>query len=127
MHYLSPEEILAIHAEIIDRYGGLHGLRDLGLLDSAAARPRAGFGDFEAYPSLFEKAAVLLYSLIRNHAFLDGNKRTGVVCTVIFLERNGYHLKITTNTLVQLALDIANDKINEKEITEKLKTGSTKS
>lgn len=105
--YLSPEEILAIHAEIIDRYGGLHGLRDLGLLESAAARPRAGFGEFEAYPSVFDKAAALLHSTIRNHAFVDGNKRTGIVSAVLFLERNGYKVTLSNEEFFELAVDVA--------------------
>lgn len=126
MHYLTAEEVLAIHAELIDRYGGRHGLRDLGLLESAVARPRAGFGAFEAYPMLWNKAAVLAHSLIHNHAFVDGNKRTGLVSAVIFLERNGYQLRCSQRAFVRCALAIAAHQLDESGIAAWLRDHSVR-
>lgn len=75
--YLSLEQVLVIHEKLIEKYGGSHGIRDHALLESAVVRPRtSAFGE-EAYPTLFLKAAVLLHSIIKNHPFVDGNKRTG--------------------------------------------------
>ncbi|CAN1565505.1 Doc Prophage maintenance system killer protein [Caulobacteraceae bacterium] len=71
MEYLTLDEVLFIHADQIDRYGGIHGVRDFGLLDSALSRPRSGY-----YTTLLEQAAALWESFAQNHAFLDGNKRT---------------------------------------------------
>ena len=122
--YLTAEEILAAHAEIIDRYGGSHGLRDLSLLESAVARPRAGYGDFEAYATLWGKAAALLQSLVLNHPFVDGNKRTGVVASLLFVERNGYVIDVSQRVLVQLALRVASQKLDHAAIARWLETHS---
>ena len=78
MIYLTPEQVLFIHSRLVAETGGSHGVRDLGLLESAVARPRATFDGKELYPDLFTKTAVLMDSLINNHPFLDGNKRTGI-------------------------------------------------
>jgi death on curing protein len=90
MKYLSLETVLAIHRRSIERHGGDPGVRDLGLIDSALAQPRAGFGGKDLYPSIAEKAAALAFSLVMNHPFLDGNKRTGYGAMLMFLSRNGY-------------------------------------
>ncbi|MBN1812662.1 MAG: Fic family protein [Anaerolineae bacterium] len=82
MRYLTVEEVLEINAEVM---GGGHALRDLGLLESAVARPQASAFGVDAYPDLATKAAALLHSLVLNHAFVDGNKRTAVLSTLVFL------------------------------------------
>lgn len=92
MNHLTVEQILFIHYRIIQETGGVHGVRDQGLLEAAVARPRAGFGAQEFYPGPFEKAAALFDSLIRSHPFLDGNKRTAIAAAGIFLLRNGHRL-----------------------------------
>ena len=120
--YLTAEEVLAIHAELIDLYGGRHGLRDLTLLESAVARPRAGYGDFEAYSTLWEKAASLLQSLVQNHPFVDGNKRTGVVSAIVFLERNGYVVKSTQRSLVNFSLQVASKQLDHVAIADWLES-----
>ena len=92
MNYLSAEQILFIHARLIEETGGRHGVRDLSMLLSALGRPQASFDDQDLYPDLFSKAAALMDSLIRNHPFVDGNKRTGATAAGVFLRRNGYRL-----------------------------------
>jgi death-on-curing protein len=92
VEYLTLEEVLLLHARLIQRTGGSGGVRDMGLLDSALARPWATFGGEDLYPSLWHKAAVLMHSLIKNHPFVDGNKRTALTATGLFLELNGYAL-----------------------------------
>src|SRR5688572_20333207 len=76
--YLSPQQVLAIHDQMIKRFGGSSGIRDVGLLESAVARPKATFDGNDLYPSIFQKAAALLQSLLKNHPFVDGNKRTAL-------------------------------------------------
>ena len=85
--YLTLAEVLAIHEDQIERYGGSHGLRDAGMLESALYRPQTGY-----YADLIEEAAALWESLAQNHAFLDGNKRTAFAATYTFLAINGVRL-----------------------------------
>ena len=116
--YLTVKEILRIHWRVIKMFGGSHGVRDLNLLESAVARPKAGFGDYEAYPDVFIKAAVLVSSIINNHPFIEGNKRTGLMSCRIFLKRNGYKLQGTEGELVDFAIAIAAGELSEQEIAD---------
>ena len=86
--YLTVIEVLAMHADQIDRYGGANGLRDAGLLEAALFRPQTGY-----YQDLIEEAAALWESLAQNHPFVDGNKRTAFAATYTFLTINGVQLK----------------------------------
>ena len=87
--YPTLAEALHLHARLLERFGGAEGVRDLGLLESALARPRSGY-----YRSLSEQAAALLQSLCQNHAFVDGNKRVAFALTAVFLRLNGYRLVV---------------------------------
>ena len=93
IRYVSREDALEIHALSIERYGGIEGLRDEGLLDSALAQPQQIFGGSELYPSLPEKAARYAFGIINNHPFADGNKRTGAAVLATFLRANGKRFK----------------------------------
>lgn len=95
-----------IHDDMIERYGGSHGIARLELLESAVMRPQASFGGKDLYPSVFAKAAAMMHSLIMNHAFVDGNKRTAMVSGVMFLELNDYQLQATQDALVATALKV---------------------
>jgi death-on-curing protein len=121
MTFLTVEQILFLHARLVDETGGSHGVRDLGLLLSAAGRPQAGFEGQDLYPDPFSKAAALLDSLIRNHPFIDGNKRTGVAAAGLFLVRNGYRLTASNPDLEGLAMAVAQSKISPEEIATWLK------
>jgi death-on-curing protein len=107
MKYLTPEQVLFIHARLIAETGGTHGVRDLGLLESAVARPQAVFDGRELYPDIFHKAAALLDSLINNHPFADGNKRTGMAAAVLFLRMNGNSFHCGNDELEAFALQVA--------------------
>jgi death-on-curing protein len=102
--YLTAQQILFIHARLIDTTGGEHGLLDLGLLQAAVARPRATFDRVDLYPDLFEKAAALMESLAQNHPFLDGHKRTALMAAALFLRQNGRQLQATNDEVEKLAL-----------------------
>ena len=110
MKYLTSEQILFIHSRLIDSTGGTHGIRDIGLLQSAAGRPEATFGGEDLYPDIFHKAAALMESLIKNHPFIDGNKRTAITSTGIFLQMNSYTLETSQKELERFTLDMATGK-----------------
>lgn len=101
MNYLAPEQVLFIHARLVTETGGAHGVRDLGLLLSALARPQATFDGQDLYPDLFHKAGALMESLLQNHPFVDGNKRTAIISVAMFLRLNGYQLKASNPELEQ--------------------------
>lgn len=121
MKYLTPQQVLFIHARLIAETGGQSGLRDLALLESAVARPRATFDDADLHPGLFEKAAALLDSLVNNHPFVDGNKRTGITATGIFLRMNGYRLRCSQEELETFTLRVASSHLPVDTIVEWLK------
>jgi death on curing protein len=110
VNYLSSEQVLLIHSRLIDITGGVHGVRDLGLLQSAVSRPMMTFGGEYLYPDIFHKAAALMESLIKNHPFLDGNKRTAITSAAIFLECNGYILQATQTEIEIFTIGMAASK-----------------
>ncbi len=107
MKYLTAEQVLFIHARLIAETGGEHGVLNLGLLQSAVARPQASFDSQDLYPDLFAKAAALLQSLIGNDAFVDGNKRTAITAAGLFLRVNGDQLTASNQELVDFTLQCA--------------------
>lgn len=124
--FLTLEQALVIHEDQIVRYGGTSGLRDLTLLESAIFRPQSSFGGEYLYSTVFAKAGALMHSLILNHPFVDGNKRTGVVSALVFLEINGYSLDVTQNELMGMALKIVAKVRDIEGITDWLKSNSRK-
>jgi len=98
--YLTLEETVDLHRQLIDRFGGANGVRDLGLLESALARPRSGY-----YSSISEQAAALLQSLTGNRAFIDGNKRVAFAATAVFLRMNGYVLDVGADEAERFLID----------------------
>ena len=126
MKYLTAEEILVIHSEIIDKTGGLHGTRDAGLLMSIIVKPKSKFGGKELYKGIFKKAAVYLESLVQYHVFTDGNKRTGAVSTARFLFINGYELIAINKELENFVMKIAVEKLELDIIASWLKKNSKK-
>lgn len=99
--YLTLEEALDLHRQLIDRFGGTGGIRDPGLLESGLARPRSGY-----YKSLSEQAAALLHSLAGNHAFVDGNKRMAFAATAVFLRMNGYALEVDADEAEHFLIEV---------------------
>lgn len=120
--YISVDEVLIIHDDMIRRYGGSFGIRDLGLIESALARPQASFGGEDLYPTIFAKASALFHSLIFNHAFVDGNKRTTITVIARFLSLNGYELKTTQKEIVEFPLWVENTHPTIEAIEQWLKT-----
>ena len=126
MHFITLDEALAIHSEMIALFGGRAGIHDFTLLHSAIERPRAQFGGTYLYTSIWTMAAALLHSLVKNHPFDDGNKRTAYTSTVRFLYKNGYNLRNKHREGIEfmVAVDVKN--ISVEEIADWLKKNSKK-
>ena len=107
MKRLTKEQILLLHRSLIRETGGSEGLRDEGLLESALETPFQSFAETDAYPSIQQKAARLGFGLIRNHAFIDGNKRIGAHAMLVFLSLNGIELTYTQSELSDIILAVA--------------------
>lgn len=114
--FLTLDEVLALHADQIERYGGTHGLRDLGLLESALATPRASFGGAFLHPSLEEMAAAYLYHVVQNHPFADGNKRVGLASAIAFLGLNDRWLEAPEDEIVELVLGVGSGRVSKAEV-----------
>lgn len=124
--YLTLEQVLVIHEDQIERYGGSSGVRDLSLLESAIFRPQTTFSGEDLYKTHFDKAAALMHSLIMNHAFIDGNKRTGTVAMLVYFDINNISINISNNELVETVLLIEKEKWGIEKIAGWLKINSKK-
>ena len=111
MKRLTKEQVLRLPADLIEEFGGIHGVRDEGLLESALSAPFQTFDGQDLYPSVLEKAGRLGYGLIRNHPFLDGNKRIGVHVLLVCLALNGVRLSYDDEDLIQTALGVASGSV----------------
>lgn len=118
MKYLGYRQALWLYRRIVEETGGSAGIRDDGLLQSALARPRTTFGGQELYPTLFEKAAALAESLVRNHPFVDGNKRMGLACMRVMLKINGFQVIASQDEKVRLIGQIALKELSVEDVAE---------
>jgi death-on-curing protein len=116
MRYLTMGEVVELHRAIIEKTGGTAGIRDLGALDSALAQPGATFDGVDLHPSLVDKAASLCFSLVRDHPFLDGNKRVGHAAMETFLVLNGSEIEASVDEQERLMLDIAAGRLGRNEV-----------
>jgi death-on-curing protein len=114
--FLDLDEVLTIHTDQISRYGGSAGIRSQSLLESAVMMPQASFAGQYAHPDLYMMAAAYLFHITMNHPFVDGNKRTGTVCAIAFLELNGIHIKPDNEALVDFVLSVAQGQKNKNQI-----------
>ncbi|EKD26339.1 MAG: hypothetical protein ACD_79C01248G0004 [uncultured bacterium] len=126
IQYLSVNQILYIHKRLIEKYGGAIGVRDEGLLKSAIIRPQMSVFGKDAYPSLYLKSAVIFYSIINNHPFFDGNKRTAFGAMHMMLLINGYDLVAQEKEAENFCLRVILDKIKENKIAEWIENHSKK-
>lgn len=117
MFFLDVDDVLMLHADLIAASGGSMGLRDRGGLESAVAQPQMGFGGQDLYPTLAEKAAALGFSLIANHAFVDGNKRIGHKAMETFLVLNGHELDAPIDEQELIVLRVASGQAGREEWT----------
>lgn len=118
MIFFDLEQVVKLHSSLIAKTGGMDGIRDENLLDSALNSLFQTFDGNELYPYIFDKAAQLCYSLVENHPFADGNKRTGVHLTLLFLKLNGEKIEYTQSELIDFGLGIASGKMTKDSIKE---------
>ena len=117
VQYLTLEEILRLHFQVIEDYGGFHGVRDEGRLNSVVMAPAQSVFGKEQYPTIYDKAAVYLRNIIGDHPFSDGNKRTAVTVCAIFLSRNGSQLNSDSKTLENFTISVTTEHLNIEEIS----------
>ena len=107
MTRLTKEHILRMHDQLIERYGGTHGVRDEGLLDSAMSAPFQSFSGIDLYPTIIDKASRLCFGLVMNHPFYDGNKRIGSLALLTMLDLNHIEIQMTNKELEDIILSLA--------------------
>ncbi len=127
MRYVTGEEILAIHSDIIDETGGIHGVRDTGLFLSIIEQPKMTVFGKSAYPTIFHIAGKYLESFAQYQVFLDGNKRTGIAVAARSLYLNGFELSATAKELERFTFAVALKKYDFEEVVAWLKRKSKKS
>ena len=115
--FLTVDEVVEIHHDQIDLYGGSHGLRDRGVLESAVATPAATFGGEYLHASIPQIAAAYLYHLCQGHAFIDGNKRVGTEAAITFLGMNDWELTLEPDELTALVLGVASGVVTKAKLT----------
>ena len=114
--YVEINDALEIHTYLVEKFGGMDGMRDMGLLESALAQPQQTFGGQDLYPSAAEKAARYAYGIVNNHPFADGNKRTGAACMGAFLRGNGYRFKPRANEFYDTIIAVADGSMGFDEL-----------
>ena len=114
--FLGLDEVIEIHHDQIKRYGGHPGIRDVGILKSAIALPSATFDGNYLHTNIYEMAAAYLFHIIRNHPFVDGNKRTGAVASVVFLMLNGIDFRADDDDFEKMVLLTAEGKADKATI-----------
>ncbi|MCI0438128.1 MAG: type II toxin-antitoxin system death-on-curing family toxin [Chloroflexi bacterium] len=116
--FLSLARVIEIHSDQIERYGGQVGVRDMRLLQSAIAMPKASFGGEWLHTDIYEMAAVYAFHISQNHPFNDGNKRTGLVCALLFLRLNGVPIEDPERILYRAMMDIATGTLDKLGLAE---------
>ena len=114
--WVLPETVVALHEQLLAAFGGSVGVRDAGLLLSAMARPQhlLAYGT----PTVFALAACYAFGLVKNHPFVDGNKRTGIIASLVFLDLNGAEIDAPKGSLYDLTMSVANGRAGKKEVAE---------
>ena len=115
---IDKEQVTRLHKKLLESTGGLEGIRDEALLDSALAAPFQTFDNVELYPSAASKIARVAYSLVCNHPFVDGNKRIGTYVMLVLLELNRIEASFTDVDVIHIGLELANGKMNDKQLLE---------
>ena len=113
---LTEKQLISIHSSLIAATGGLDGVRDKGLLESALEAPFQTFGGEDIYPALLQKAARLCFSLVSNRPFIDGNKRIGIHAMLVFLALNGVEIECTQAELIDVGLSLASGTMQFEEL-----------
>lgn len=122
MNYITLEQAIELHEALISQFGGMHGVRDHNLLLSALASPMTTVFQKEMYPTIFDKAACYLFFIVKNHAFVDGNKRTATTCCLMFLELNNIEIQYEQSEMIEFVVSIAEGISDKDKISNYLRT-----
>jgi len=122
MIYLTLQEAIVLYEDVIKETGGMFGVQNLGALESSLAQPYEIIYGVVRFPNIEDKAAALIFSIVRNHPFVDGNKRAGKIMMEKFLELNGFEISSTVDEQEQIILQLASGEMRREEITEWLKS-----
>jgi death on curing protein len=120
--FVSVDDVVDLHAQLLLRYGGSPGIRDRGLLESAVAQPTSSFGGEFMQEDLFAMAAAYLFHIVKNHPFVDGNKRAGLMAALVFLDLNGIAVLERGDALYDLTMAVAEDQCGKEEIAHRLRS-----
>ncbi len=115
MRFLNLAEVLEIHKDQIARYGGMSGVRDIELLKSAIGMPPASYAGEYLHTDIYEMAAAYLFHIVKNHPFIDGNKRVGIAAPLVFLLLNGFELDAPEDDVAEMVIDVASGKLSKSE------------
>ena len=126
VRFIPKEIVLTIHADLLQRYGGEPGLRDIGLLESALAQPKMTFGGKHVHKTLFEKTAAYGFHVCKNHPFVDGNKRVAFVLMDIFLQKNGWEIVSPEEEGYRMIMNLASGKMTKAQLSTWLKEHSAR-
>ena len=121
MIWVSSDDVIRLHAQLIQATGGFDGIRDIGILDSALSAPLQTFGGQELFPDTLEKIARLGYGLAKNHAFVDGNKRIGALMVQLLLKWNGYSFSLKPGELSDMFISVADGTSAESDLLQWMK------
>lgn len=124
MIILTKEEVLRLHEKLLEKTGGLPGVRDMGMLESAVLNCMQTFNETELYPTVLEKSARTAFSICKNHPFNDGNKRTAILTMLVILKLNSINLTYSQKELIDLGLGIADGSVNYENIIDWIKQHS---
>jgi death-on-curing protein len=116
--FLDMDHVMRLHRSLIEHYGGIDGIRDVGLLQSAVSMPQASYGGQYLHGDIFEMTAAYLFHIVQNHPFLDGNKRTGAATAIVFLAINDIEIDNDEEGLVDLTLSVATGQTGKAQIAE---------
>ncbi|MDR3550294.1 MAG: type II toxin-antitoxin system death-on-curing family toxin [Candidatus Babeliales bacterium] len=116
IEFVTLPEAMLLHKKTIDRFGGILGVRDLGLLESALMQPQMSMFDEYIYKDIFQMGSAYFYHIIKNHPFLDGNKRAGLLITLVFFQKNNMSIIAQQDELYQVAMDTAASKMTKEEL-----------
>jgi death-on-curing protein len=121
IEFLTVADVLDIHQRQLARFGGADGICDMGLLESAIAQPMATFDGQFVHSELFDMAAAYLFHIVSNHAFVDGNKRTGLLAALVFLDINGFSIEHSSDALYDLTMAVAQGQKTKQEVATALR------
>ena len=121
--YLTVDQVIGFHDDLLDQFGGLRGIRDKNLLHSALEAPKMAFGGSDMYLSVYDQAAAYLYHITKNHPFNDGNKRTAFVATLAFLKVNQARISFTISDLEEIVVEVANGTVTKTELAAFIESG----